>query len=247
MCRCKDAISIIDGVQGHTSSAALYVEITTSNSICIHSRSTAVPQGRLLEIGKALIAGIDHGRQQLGQYPSWNAQDGVQLSVLNPCPRLLEGPGFLHHLFERHVKHDICALEYLDSAGARISYSYQTLNHRAEAIALRLRNALFVSPDEPSSTTDIVPILIPQCPELYIAILAALKVGAAFCPLDPDAPIERIKFILADVSATVVLADPLFADRFSWDGAPKVIHPGDAAFETNGHFEPFLNLPEYVH
>ncbi len=51
-------------------------------------------------------------------------------------------------------------------------------------------------------------VLIPQGPALYISLLAILKAGGAFCPLNLDAPPERISFILGDVAATVVLSTP---------------------------------------
>lgn len=51
----------------------------------------------------------------------------------------------------------------------------------------------------------IVPIVLPQCPELYIAILGVLKAGNAYCPILPNTPQERIAFICEDIEASVLL------------------------------------------
>lgn len=198
-------------------------------------------QERLPEIGEALTVSIGHGRQQLGWHPRWRAQNGLQLSVLNPSPKCLDGSMSLHCLFEKHASEAACALDYLDSDGARHVYSYQALNELAEALAVRLQDVLFTYGGRRATEQDIIPILVPQSPELYIAILAVLKVGAAFCPLDPDAPRERTEFIVGDLSATVVIADTIFADRFFWKGAPEVILAGEASGQTKEHSKHRLN------
>ncbi|RXG44662.1 hypothetical protein VDGE_30478 [Verticillium dahliae] len=66
-------------------------------------------------------------------------------------------------------------------------------------------------------TEFIVPVLVPQSTQLYIALLAILKAGGAFCPLNLDAPPERIKFILQDVGARVVLTTPELASKVAGD------------------------------
>lgn len=52
----------------------------------------------------------------------------------------------------------------------------------------------------------IVPVLISQSPLLYVSLLAILKAGSAFCPLNLDAPPDRVKFIYSDTSARLVLS-----------------------------------------
>lgn len=50
--------------------------------------------------------------------------------------------------------------------------------------------------------------MIPQCPELYVAYLAVLYAGHGFCPITPDTPVQRVRFILQDVNAALVLCLP---------------------------------------
>lgn len=52
---------------------------------------------------------------------------------------------------------------------------------------------------------DVVPIVLPRGIEAVCAILGVLKAGAAFCVTDPNYPDERIRFILEDTQAALVL------------------------------------------
>jgi non-ribosomal peptide synthetase component F len=63
----------------------------------------------------------------------------------------------------------------------------------------------------------IIPILSSQSPQLYVSILATLKVGGAFCPLNADAPPDRVKFILEDVKAKVILVSREFVSKLPAD------------------------------
>jgi amino acid adenylation domain-containing protein len=54
----------------------------------------------------------------------------------------------------------------------------------------------------------IVGIMLERSPEMIIAILGILKAGGAYMPIDPDYPLERINFMLADSNAGVLLTTP---------------------------------------
>lgn len=123
------------------------------------------------------------------------------LSILNPIPTRLEGPGLLHELIAGPETPGI-ALEYLDADGESSTLSYADLHREAEYLASRLTE---VTRRGSRKTPGIVPIYIPQCTSLYISQLAILKSGAAFCPLNLDVPEDRLKFILQDTSASVLL------------------------------------------
>ena len=69
--------------------------------------------------------------------------------------------------------------------------TYQELNRRANRLAHHLR-ALGVEPDT------LVAVCLERSPDLVVALLAALKAGAAYLPLDPGYPPERLAFMLED-------------------------------------------------
>ena len=60
---------------------------------------------------------------------------------------------------------------------------------------------------------DIVPILMDKSLEMIVAILAVLKVGAAFLPIDVQYPQERIDYILRDSNSKVLLTSSKFIHK----------------------------------
>jgi amino acid adenylation domain-containing protein len=76
--------------------------------------------------------------------------------------------------------------------------SYGELNGRANALAWRLR-ALDVGPESR------VAVWLERSPELVVAVLAVLKTGGAFVPIDPNHPLERIAFVLGDAAPQALL------------------------------------------
>ncbi|HKU72447.1 MAG TPA: amino acid adenylation domain-containing protein [Pyrinomonadaceae bacterium] len=76
--------------------------------------------------------------------------------------------------------------------------TYRQLNERANQLAHYLRQAGI-------GTESVVGILMERSSELVIALLATLKAGAAYLPLDPSYPSERLSFMLADGGVSVLL------------------------------------------
>ncbi|EPR66935.1 non-ribosomal peptide synthetase [Cyclobacterium qasimii] len=64
----------------------------------------------------------------------------------------------------------------------------------------------------------LVPICLDNSPQMILGILGILKAGAAYIPIDPTFPKDRIKFILEDANATWVITDQdkelLFRENF---------------------------------
>ncbi|XDG05893.1 hypothetical protein ABKA04_005508 [Annulohypoxylon sp. FPYF3050] len=129
------------------------------------------------------------------------------LSILNSSPSLVPGPTLLHDLVALSSKDDSPAIEYRSGAGNRARLSYSGLHTAVAALATRISDVLNSLARADTNENLVIPVLLPQSPALYIGLLAILKAGAAFCPLSLDAPIDRLKFILQDVGARVVLTD----------------------------------------
>ncbi|WP_043594134.1 jagaricin-like haemolysin non-ribosomal peptide synthetase HmlG [Chromobacterium haemolyticum] len=94
----------------------------------------------------------------------------------------------------------------------RRNLSYGELNRRANQLARRLI-ALGVGPE------DIVAIALPRSADTVVALLAALKAGAAYLPLDLDYPPARIAFMLKDAAPRCVLT---LSDATLPDGAARL-------------------------
>ncbi len=101
----------------------------------------------------------------------------------------------VHHIFEEQVEKfpQRIALTFEDQ-----HITYAELNTRANRLARYLIKQ-GVQPD------DLVAIYSERAPHLLVAILAVLKAGAAYLPIDPVYPPERVQFMLDDAQARIVL------------------------------------------
>jgi amino acid adenylation domain-containing protein len=76
--------------------------------------------------------------------------------------------------------------------------TYEELDHRANRLALRLRE-LGVVPDV------VVGVHLRRSLDLMVALLSVLKAGGAYLPLEPDYPTERLRAMVKDSAAAVVI------------------------------------------
>lgn len=89
--------------------------------------------------------------------------------------------------------------------------TYRDLNQQAD----RLANALRHKGVAPGA---IVGLLARRSPEMIIGMLAILKAGAAYLPLDSSAPRQRIEYMLRDSGSKLLLTHYFLADMSSWRG-----------------------------
>jgi amino acid adenylation domain-containing protein len=133
--------------------------------------------------------------QRIGAIDPLDAAERRQLlTQWNDTARAVP-PSTLPDLFERQARHtpDATALVFGEQ-----SLSYAALNLRANRLAHRLRE-LGVGPDA------LVGVCFNRSPEMVIALLATLKAGGAYMPLDPAYPRERLALMLEDAGPAVVL------------------------------------------
>ena len=76
--------------------------------------------------------------------------------------------------------------------------SYRELNQRANRLARHLRN-LGVGPET------VVGVCLERSVDLVVTLMGVLKAGGAYLPLDPGYPPERLRFMLADAQAPVLI------------------------------------------
>jgi amino acid adenylation domain-containing protein len=102
-------------------------------------------------------------------------------------------------------------------------FTYKEINERSNQLARVLR-------DESVKPDDIIGILIHRSPEMIIGILGVLKAGAAYLPLDPDYPQERINYMLQDSEANVLLTQLSMERNVEFNG--KVINIDNCNMDT---------------
>ncbi len=144
---------------------------------------------------------LEIARNLTPRYDSWNED-----------PSLIR-PELLHELFEvqADVRPDSVAVEF---EGARLTYG--ELDGRANQLAHYIRSA-------GAGRGAVVGILLCRSPEVYVAMLAVMKAGAAYVPMDPEYPPERVAYILRDSGATMLISESEFASHLLPDGPIVVL------------------------
>lgn len=156
--------------------------------------------------------------------------ESPELSILNPSPELLPGPQLLHELALSGSNDSNNAIEFLAADGNIRNLSYSSLDQLSSKLAAQIIHASSARVSDGRKL--VVPVLLPQSLELYIAWLGILKAGGAFCPLNTDAPPDRIEFILQDVAASVVVTQSSLATRVPQDERLAVIKVEDIMNST---------------
>ena len=118
----------------------------------------------------------------------------------------------LHHLFEAQVQRtpDHIAICY---EGEQLNY--QELNYKSNQLAHYLRS-LGVGPDH------VVGIMAERSVEMVIGLLAILKTGGAYLPLDPAYPAERLNLMIKDAEINLLLTQRQFVMNMSQQVAQVV-------------------------
>ncbi|MGH9420216.1 MAG: amino acid adenylation domain-containing protein, partial [Thermoanaerobaculia bacterium] len=96
------------------------------------------------------------------------------------------------------------------------SMTYSDLDRCSDALGSELQSRGVVAGDR-------VGICIERSPQMIVAVLAALKAGAAFVPLDPDLPPGRLALMLSDTAPRVLLADKTGASLLDLNGVEVVM------------------------
>jgi amino acid adenylation domain-containing protein/non-ribosomal peptide synthase protein (TIGR01720 family) len=119
----------------------------------------------------------------------------------------------LHELFEAQVKQtpDSLALTFEDE-----TLTYRELNARANQLAHHL-HGLGAAPEQ------LIAILMERSSEMVVSLLAVLKAGAAYLPLDPAYPAQRLSYMLTDSGASILLTQEELIPRLPEHEAQVVV------------------------
>ncbi|MDB6121031.1 MAG: amino acid adenylation domain protein [Pedosphaera sp.] len=156
---------------------------------------------------KTLLEGIVANPEELlSKLPLLTEPEQHQVLVeWNQTQRTFPQDQCIHQLFEAQVQRSPRAVALVCD---QQSLSYAELNSRADRLAERLR-AWNVGPET------LVGVCLERSPVLLTALLAILKAGAAYVPLDPAYPQERLHFMMKDARASALLTQEKFANQFA--------------------------------
>lgn len=207
----------------------------------LHS-SSGMDTAYLQQLGKQLKHTVQEQVAKSGIQVELSTAELPALSISNPSPCILPGPQLLHELALNGANDSHPAIEFLAADGNVRCLSYRSLDRLSSKLAAQIVSASAARVNH--ARKFVVPVLLPQSVELYISQLAILKAGGAFCPLNIDAPPDRIEFILQDVAASVVITQDALAARVPQDEHLAVIKvDGIEMNETNdtGFIEPVVD------
>ena len=161
--------------------------------------------GHLTRTLEAFAAGMEGA---LSAIDILTAEDHAAAAALGQGPARPAGPTALaRFLAMAEVRPEAIAVETTE--GERLSYAALAERARAIAAGLAARGV---------RRGDVVAICQDRACDLLASLIAVWRCGAAYLPLDPGYPSERIRYVLADAGAALALADA--AGRAALGDAP---------------------------
>jgi amino acid adenylation domain-containing protein len=156
----------------------------------------AVTIERMATHFRVLLEGVvENEHRHISEIPILTDEEQSQLKRFNETQQEVPPHSYLHQSFEAQVETTPDAIALVHETG---HLSYEELNRRANRLAHYLQS-LSVGPETR------VALLLKRSPELIVSMLAVLKAGGAYLPLDPAYPAERLSFMLEDAGASVLI------------------------------------------
>lgn len=174
----------------------------------------------------------------VGEFSCVNQEELAALAILNngPVEDEVSRPELLHKLFEH------TAFKYPDHIALenkQVKKTYRTLDQRANQLA----NQLIKQGVKPG---DFVGILMKRRPEVFISMLAIMKAGAAYVPLDSGYPEDRVNFILQDCNARLVITGTPSQNKTFSASCPE-LNIDEVPFREESVNAPVINInPDYA-
>ncbi|MEC0172767.1 amino acid adenylation domain-containing protein [Paenibacillus graminis] len=155
-----------------------------------------------------LQGAIQNPRSSISSLSMLSGEEEQRLLNLNTGTSfaLPEGITAVQELFEKQV------LQHPSHVAVRTAtqtLTYSELNTQGNRIARSLRNL---------GVKGIVGLMISRSANMPAAIIGILKAGAAYLPIDPEFPADRISYMLEDSGAAVLLTERKFADFIGFSG-----------------------------
>ncbi|UOE52123.1 amino acid adenylation domain-containing protein [Mucilaginibacter sp. SMC90] len=109
--------------------------------------------------------------------------------------------------------------------------TYKALNEAANKLAGYLI-------DQGLKRGDVAGVALDRSPEMVISLLAVMKTGAAYVPLDPEYPKDRIEFMLEDSSARILITSEKYHNHFAANSTEVLIEAALDKFPSYPATEP---------
>jgi amino acid adenylation domain-containing protein len=142
----------------------------------------------------------------------------------------------IHELFAAQAERTPAAIAVVDE---KQRLSYEELERRANQLAWRLRR-------EGVGCESLVAVCMERSVDLMVALLGILKAGGAYVPLDSSYPQPRLRFMLEDTQAEVVLTEQHLAARLPQASGKRILldQEREQLAQESGERLPRLSQPE---
>jgi amino acid adenylation domain-containing protein len=169
---------------------------------------------RLLQSFQTILEGmVANPNQPISEVPVLSEVEQHQLLIeWNQTQRNYPNNQGIHQQFEHQVAKtpDAIAVRFADQ-----QYTYDQLNRGSNQLARYLQQFGV-------GTGSRVGVCLGHSTETIAALLGILKAGAAYVPLDPSYPIERLQLMIEDAQVSVLLTQQQWADQFDKQQAKLV-------------------------
>ena len=116
--------------------------------------------------------------------------------------------------------------------------TYKELNEKVNSLAHYLRE------NENINRNDIVGIMLPRSLEMIISILAVLKTGGAYVPIDPEYPQDRIKYMLENSNSKLLLTTENLKNTVNYENIKCVDLNNNSIYSLSIKNLNNINLPD---
>lgn len=191
---------------------------------------------RMFHCWRTLLEGaLANPETCLGDLPLLTPCEIEELCDTRNSTRRSIPPVTIHQLFEAQAAR---TPERIAIESGQTSLTYDQLNRRANRLARRLRW-------EGAGPGGLVALAVERSSDMLIAVLAILKSGSAYVPIDPLLPEERRDFILRDSQARLILTERELAENFK--GSPARIVLCEETAGSDGNLEPLAQPEDISH
>ncbi len=91
--------------------------------------------------------------------------------------------------------------------------TYKQLNEQSNQLARYIRKQYQAITNQELQADTLIPLCLERSLDMVIGILAVMKSGGAYVPMDPEYPEERFKHILSDTAAKLVITQSHLEQR----------------------------------
>ncbi len=190
---------------------------------------------RWLEHFQHLIEGVvAKSSQSVGALPMLSAKQQQSLwpSPPSEAPSYIDAEALAHVWFEHQVEQFPTEIAITD-VDSGLALSYQELNQQANRLARHLLS-------QGAGKTQYVGVCMRRTPQILVALLAILKTGAAYVPVDTSWPEQRIQQMFKDCEIKVLVTEASFSSFADTDDYHTVYSDDCSEIET--HDSANLNL-----